>query len=202
MARRRPAAVALTMRWAAPVAILAALLAACSDPAPAGDGERVTLDSLTGAQVCELVDRATIDKAFGVAISASLPGNTGSGDERTASCMHTPQAPAGQDVDDMFTLSTFVSAAEGGSVTAALAGHFEDMHGKPVDYQRVDGLGDGAGYADKSKHVRLGEDQLAAVLDVDGKLVEVVLTVEPKGTAQQLKPVAAELLNGLEAKLG
>ncbi|MFE3443472.1 hypothetical protein ACFXNW_10605 [Nocardia sp. NPDC059180] len=47
-----------------------------------------------------------------------------------------------------------------------------------------------------------GGSHLVVILDVDGTLIQAVAQAYPDGTADQLCPIAKELVNGLEAALG
>jgi hypothetical protein len=61
----------------------------------------------------------------------------------------------------------------------------------------------GTCYAGSELEVRLGGNHLVAIITGgDGTLVEVITKAEPEGTIDQLRPIADELVEGVETKLG
>lgn len=110
------------------------------------------------------------------------------------------------DIDDMadaLAVDTNVRTADEKASTAerALEAYLRDDDGKPVAYTPVDGLGMAAGYAGDDLGVRLGGAHLVAIVEDDGKFIEVTTKAEPDATLDQLKPIATELVEGVEAAL-
>ncbi len=191
------------------VVAVAVVLAGCSTDdggAPSIENGGESLANLAGNKMCELLAPATIEETFDVALATPFnPLAAGTGDEErewTASCVYA-DADTTKETGEFFTLTAAIGPAEGAtSAQDVLDEHFRAYDGgEPVDYQRVDGLGAGAGFADRNADVGPGRDHVLAVLDVDGALYKVQVDVTPTGSVDQLTTVAKELVDGLESEL-
>lgn len=193
------------------VAIAAVLLTGCAGDGDV-DGERGggkgggPLKGLDGDALCAMVDRATIEKQFNDPVRNALGGKEPPGERETVSCKYVTDSLLNSDVKDAgkaLSIGTRVRPARDGMKTAkeALDAYMVDWDAKTVDYQRVEGLGAAAGYASSELKVPLGENHLVAILDIDGSFIEVSANSEPVGTLDQLRPIADQLVKGVEAKL-
>jgi len=178
-------------------------------PAPAGDqtpsaGQGVSaLDELTGEQFCELLPAASVESALGTTVAGSEGTERGRAPERVSPYFLTRECDY---ETDTFTLSTEVTTQwdEGTSDDDVLAKVFTDAVGEQAgEYEPVPDLGTVAGFG--SDAALAGADTAAVYLAVvftvgDERLS---LTVHSLGKAElaTLRPLAEELLTGLE-KLG
>lgn len=202
------------------LAVAAVLLTGCSgdngDNGDNGDGgangERTEdkasgpLAGLDGDKLCAMVDRATIEEQFHEPIRDTLGGVNPPEQRGSVVCDYVTESLLESDVEDIdeaLSISVKVTDVSDKATTVeeALDAYLVDSDGKTVDYERVDGLGDAAGYAGSELGVRLDENQLVAILEVDGAFIEVVASSEPVGTLDQLRPIADELVKGVESEL-
>jgi hypothetical protein len=165
-----------------------------------------TVASLSGIELCAMVDHATIEQQFGESIRNALGGREP--EERTSvTCTYVTDSVLESDMEniaDALSISTNVRTATEGASTAreALDAYFVDQDAQTVAYTPVDGLGAVAGYAGSDLRVRLGGNHLVAILEVGGTFIEVITKSDPEGTMRQLRPIAHELVAGVESALG
>lgn len=174
--------------------------------APEGDQEASALEKLSGDQLCELLSAAAIERELGTTVEES------EGKERgRAPAMESPYFLTREcDYEtSTFDLSTEVTTEwdERSSDEEVLDDVFTDPtdeSGAVGEYERVPDLGAVAGY---------GPDAVLSGADVAGRYLGVVfyvgeermsLTVHTLGKAElaQLRPLAEELLTGVEETLG
>lgn len=194
--------------------LTALLLAGCgggSDPAAEPDRPEISraggpVASLTGHDLCSMVDSATVERQFGEPVHNTLGGREP--EERVSvTCTYVTESVLESDVEDIadaLAVSTNVRTVTEDAATAqeALDAYFVDEDAQTVAYTPVEGLGVVAGYAGSDLRVRLGGNHLVAILEVDGAFVEVISKSDPVGTMKQLRPIAEELVSGVESALG
>jgi hypothetical protein len=197
------------------IAVVGALLAGCGSqggntpgsntvaPTTTGGG---TLASITGDQLCAMVDKATIEQQFRQTVRDAQGGRETQEKRESISCSYVMESlvnSSGPDIAKALSVSTTVRAASDKATTAkqALDAYFVDQDAKTVAYTPIDGLGAVAGYADSKLKVRLGGNHFVSILEVKGKFVEVISKSEPDGTLDQLKPIAEKLTKGTESAL-
>lgn len=153
-----------------------------------------------------MVNRATIEKQFDESVQDAQGGPSRPDQRESVSCTYVTESLVESDVKNMdkaLSLSVKVELASDKVTTAeeALDAYMVDGDDETVDYERADGLGNAAGYASSDLEVRLGGNHLVAILEIDGTFVEVITKSEPEGTMDKLKPIADELVEGVESKL-
>lgn len=184
--------------WAVGVVCLA--LAACSSGGSSSvgeDGETKpgSLAELTPSQMCEFLPTATVEKAYDVTIAETKGDEIGRVPVRSVSCDYSEEGIG-------FEFETSVELTHDESAQKSLDQEFTDLDDKVVDYQRVDGLGEPAGYGPDAKLEEFGGDVLAVVIRLDGEMVMVTLEVKrDDGGLEQLKPLATALTDALKSKL-
>ena len=164
------------------------------------------LAGLDGDTLCGLVDKATVEALVGEEIVDQLGGINPPEQRSSVICDYLTRSFAEADNDDLAAapkMTVKVTAARDGDGTAeeALDAYLTNLDGEVLAFQPVDGLGAAAGFAGSEFEPLGGGSQLAAIIEVDGALVEVVAKLEPTGTLDQLRPVADELVKGVEAEL-
>ena len=157
--------------------------------------------------LCSMVDTATIEEQFGETVE-DAQGGLEQEDRESVSCTYVTEsmmAAEVENIDEALAVSTNVRAASGGAAEPkdALDEYFVDADAKTVAYTPVDGLGDAAGYADRSLKVRLiSENHLVSILRLgNGELVEIIVTSSPEGTLEQLRSLADQLVPAVESRL-
>lgn len=161
------------------------------------------LAGMDGDKLCGMVDLALLEEHFGEPFAEALGGVNPPEQDSSVVCTYASQAFVDAEVADLadkLQVTTKVTAVDASSAQEALDASLVD-DGKTVAYQPVDGLGAAAGYAGSDLNVDSGGSYLAAVVEVDGAFVEVVVKAEPEGTVEQLRPVADELLPKVESEL-
>jgi hypothetical protein len=162
------------------------------------------LAGLDGGKLCGMVEVAVLEEHFGEPFADPLGGVNPPEQDSSVVCTYPSKAFIDADVADLadklqvttkLTVMTDASSAQD-----ALDESLSDS-GKTVAYEPVDGLGEVAGYAGSDLHVGSGGSFLTAVIEVDGEFVEVVTKAEPEGSAEQLRPIADELLPKVESAL-
>jgi hypothetical protein len=173
--------------------------------APKTGGGTTTMATLTGEQLCDLVDDELVERQFGQGVEDAQGGREKNTERETVTCTYLTQSQMDADIDEMadaLAVSTMVRASGESDPQDALEAYFRDDSGETAAYTPVDGLGEAAGYADTSLHVRLGGNHFVAIVEADGKLLEVAVETEPDGTRDQLTPIGEMLVAGVEATLG
>ncbi len=161
------------------------------------------LAGLDGDELCGMVDLALLEERFGEPFADALGGVNPPEQDSSVVCTYPSQAFADAEVADLadkLQVTTKVTAVDASSAKEALDAALAD-DGTTVAYQPVDGLGAAAGYAGSDLNVDSGGSYLTAIVEVDGAFVEVVTKAEPQGSAEQLRPVADELLPKVESAL-
>ncbi len=192
------------------LAITAVLLAGCSDNGNGASAGRRTAGStaapvgrLDDDTVCGMVDRATVEKLFGEPI-ANVRGGVNPPEQRSSvGCGYISKSFVEADTEDLdneLMVSTDVTLSDADTAKDALDASLTDS-GKTVAYQPVAGLGLAVGYARSELNVLSGGSRLAAIIEIDGAFVEVVVKAEPEGTLDQLRPIADELVSDVEQEL-
>lgn len=186
------------------VAVVGVLLAGC-DTKSEPTGDKVS-SPLAAIDLCGMVDHATIEGQFNEPVVDAQGGREEHIERETVSCIYVMKSLMTADMENLneaLDVSTRLQAATDQARTAeeALDAYLVDQNDEVVNYERVDGLGEVAGYADSALGVALGENHLVAILEVDGGFVAVVTKSSPEGTVEQLRPIAEELVKGVETKL-
>ncbi|MGK8507064.1 hypothetical protein ACRS5S_03085 [Nocardia asiatica] len=195
------------------VGILAAaslLLAGCGDSeegprSPSVSGNDHSLASVSDEELCAMVKSATIEKAFGQPFPLRAPSVNTLDLPDAITCSYHPEAFAnatGSALIELPSVEVAAGAPKADTAAAALASYMTDAQKAPVRYQPVNGLGTIAGYAGSGLGVGLyGGSHLAVILEINGKLIQAVVQGHPNARVEQLRPIADELIKGLEAAL-
>ncbi|GAB3453450.1 hypothetical protein [Actinophytocola sediminis] len=169
--------------------------------ATAADGPLAGLD---GNTLCGMVDLARLEDSFGEPFADALGGVNPPEQDSSVVCTYQSQAFIDAEVADLenkLQVTTKVThMTDASTAKEALDASLSD-DGTPVAYQPVDGLGAVAGYAGSDLNVDSGGSYLVAIVEVDGKFVEVLTKAYPAGTVEQLRPIADELLPKVESEL-
>jgi hypothetical protein len=188
------------------VAVLT-MLAACGgeeDPPK----KPVSLKDITGEQLCAMVPRSTVEKAFDEKIVESFGGPNEHMERDSMSCKYVTRALMDADGMDEIAVAldigTQVRRAQDKATTAeqALDEYMVDFDGETVAFTPVPGLGVVAGYAGPDLDVRNRGAHLVAIIESGDQFIEVITTSDPEGTQDQLEPIAKELVKGMESALG
>lgn len=183
------------------------LLAACTPPGQSGLGSLALfrpLAELSVDEMCPLVKKQTIETAFGVTVIDALGDELGRGALRGVICRYRADTANGDyaaSAGAPLRILTSIDVDFHRDAPTALDESFTDVAGKVVDYQRVAGLGEMAGFGpDVAPGGREGS-VLAVVFSANH--ARMVLTVQATHGVElaQLEPIAAELLAGLNAEL-
>ena len=161
------------------------------------------LAGMDGGKLCGMVDRALLEEHFGEPFAEELGGVNPPELDSSVVCSYPTQAFVDAEVADLadkLQVTTKLTAVDASSAQEALDASLVD-DGKTVAYQPIDGLGAAAGYAGSDLNVDSGGSYLAAIVEVDGGFVEVVVKADPDGTVEQLRPIADELLPKVESEL-
>jgi hypothetical protein len=157
--------------------------------------------------LCSFVDTATIEEQFGEAVE-DAQGGLEEEERESVSCTYVTESMMASDIeniDQALDVGTTVRTASSGVLEPkdALDKYFVDADDETVAYTPVEGLGDVAGYADRSLKVRLTpENHLVSILELgDGEFVEVITTSSPEGTQEQLRAIADQLVPAVESRL-
>lgn len=183
------------------------LLGACSNSAEDGDaGWQTALEDLTPDRLCELLPTDAIEQALDVAVTDAEGAESGRPPILSSRCRYGVEFTL-EEVDLLPpALTTSVGQTLDKSVDEVLDDAFTDLvdESEPVrDYERVDGLGEGAGYGNDPLHGgNLDESLLVVVFTAGDERFQFDINVSPRTPLEQLKPLAVELLTGLEAELG
>jgi hypothetical protein len=186
------------------------LLGACSDSAEdSGSGEprwQTALEDLTPERLCELLPDDAIKQALDLDVKDTKGTKIGRPPILIKTCRYSVEFALAE-VDTLPpAVTTGVGQIRDKSVDEVLDDAFTDItdESKPVgDYERVDGLGDDAGYGTGPLGGgTLDESLLVVVFTAGDEQFKLDLTVSPKTPLEQLKPLATDLLTGLAAELG
>lgn len=180
----------------------AVLLAGCSggevevttteDKADGGPG------GVSGARLCELVPQELVQDLLEDDIAAVDAKVSGSGEVATALCLYRTQGGlATYAVQSTLTVSKF---ADDRAAQERLDMMFEDLDDKPLKFERIDGLGDAAGFGPTAHE---GYHQFSVIFPMDGSesgVLKVYTGVQYQGTptAADLRPIAERIVQGLE----
>jgi hypothetical protein len=189
------------------------LLGACSDSGAdetkdAGTGlpsQETALESLTPDRLCELLPNDAVEQALDVKVNETSSRETGRPPFLSMTCtydlefelMEVEILPPSVRID--------VGQIRDKGVDELLDDAFTDLidDSRPVgDYERVDGLGEGAGYgADPTHGGALDQSQLVVIFKVGDEVLRSVVAVSPQTPLDQMKPLATDLLKALESEL-
>ncbi|MQA61649.1 MAG: hypothetical protein GEU86_09150 [Actinophytocola sp.] len=185
----------------------ALLLAACApvdQPEPGSVELFRPLRAVSVDEMCSMVAKQTIEVAFGVSVTDAQADERGRGALRGLICRYRADtanddyaASAGAPLRVVTTLDVDFHL----DAPTALDESFTDVAGEVVDYQRVAGLGEMAGFGPDVAPA--GRDGSVLSVIFSANRARLLLTVEtlPDAELAQLKPIAVELLAGLNAEL-
>lgn len=189
------------------------VLAGCGGGETAGKPENLvtsepggSLRTLSGDDLCAMVDGATIEQQFGESVQNALGGREPE-ERESVTCAYVTESLLESDaenIENALEITTNVRTATEGVATPqeALDSYFVDQDAQTVAYTPVDGLGLAAGYAGEELQVRFGGNHLVAILEFDGTFIEVIAKSDPEGTMRQLRPIAGELVDGVGSTVG
>lgn len=190
------------------------LLGACSDSGSDGAGDAGTglpkqdtaLEGLAADRLCELLPNDAIERALDVTVTDTNTRETGKPPFLSKTCTYDLEFELAE-VDLLPpAVTTNVGQVRDKGVDELLDDAFTDLvdESKPVgDYERVEGLGDGAGYGKEAMNGgELDQSLLVVVFTSGDERLKFDITVSPQTPLEQLKPLATDLLKGLESELG
>lgn len=162
------------------------------------------LAGLDGDKLCGMVDTELMAAAFGEPFADVLGGVNPPEQDGGVVCTYRSQASVDAEVDELedklqVTIELVVAADASTAQEALDAALVDD--GTTVAYQPVDGVGAAAGYAGVELDVDSGGSHLAAIVEVDGEFVRILVKADPQGTVEQLRAVGDELLPKVESEL-
>jgi hypothetical protein len=186
---------------AAGLTVAGLLLSGCSE------GKKSMLDGplagLTEREICGLVRAQAIGDATGADVVEARPESTPAGKGNPPgmlTCRY--RLDGGKDSPAQISTTVF-PAYPGRDDVEELNRSFMDNDDKLHKYQRVDGLGLVAGYgADPMLADVVPMDALAVVFKAGGGRFKCIVEGQPGAALKQLKPLAVELLAGLQKELG
>lgn len=204
------------LKTAGLLAAATVLLAGCSGDGDSGGGGGGATGEPTGEQgsgplagltpdaLCATVDHATIERQFNEPVADELSGVNPPEQRGSVVCEYLSKSFVESDtLDGGLVVTVKVTPARDAPTPQEALDAY--MIGGPehetVDYQRVDGLGEIAGYAGSELDVGPAGSHLAVLIDIDGELIEVVTRAEPEGTLEALRPIAEQLVDGVLAEL-
>lgn len=191
------------------------LLGACAEKTGGGGAEGggggaqrqdTVLESLTPKRLCALLPDDTIEQTLDVVVTESKGRESGRPPILNKTCRYRLEFELA-DVEVLPPdVTTGVAQTRDKGVDELLDRAFTDLADESEQvkpYERVDGLGEGAGYGDNPfLESDLPESQLVVVFTAGGERFIFDVTVSPRTPLDQLTPLATELLAALEAELG
>ena len=183
------------------------LVGACSGEAGPGDTleQETGIESLTPERLCELLPDDTIEQTLDVVVKKAGGRQSGKPPILTKTCRYSLEFSL-QEVETLPpAVTTNLKQTQDKNVDEVLDYAFTDHlgEGKPEPFERVEGLGEGAGYGDTPLLAgqQLPESQLVVVFTAGDERLSFDVTVTPKTPVEKLVPLAEDLLTGLETEL-
>lgn len=196
------------------------LLGACSESTGGSDGgdggsgggdggsqRQTALEGLTPQRLCELLPNDSVEQALGVVVKKAEGDEAGRPPILSKTCRYSIDFEL-TDVEGASVpmVTTDVQQTLDKSVDEVLDRAFTDVtaDNEPVrDYERVDGIGEGAGYGmDPLLDGSVKQTQLVVVFTVGEERFQLDIGVSPDAELDQLRPLATELASALDAELG
>jgi hypothetical protein len=178
----------------------ALLLAACTS-AVDGAGTDNVLEGLGGQRLCELLPKETVEQKLGVVIADAKGSEIGVIGRR---CSYSVDFDTLGPEEEVPRITIGLEDNYRETVDDILDYTFaDDPAARPMkvtDYQRVDGLGEAAGYGFEPSS-GAAESQLAVVFAVGEELLNFEVQATPPTPLEKLQPLATELLAALETEL-
>lgn len=182
------------------------LLGACTaETGNTGEPKQETvLEGLTPERLCELLPSGTIEETLDVVVNEAKGRQSGRPPILDKTCRYELEF-ALADVETLPpAVTTGVQQTRDKSVDEVLDRAFTDLseeNDKVTPYERVDGLGEGAGYGDNPLlGADLPESQLVVVFTAGGERFVFDVTVSPRTPLEKVTPLATGLLTALEGE--
>lgn len=184
------------------------LVGACAGEAGSGDTpqQQTALEGLTPERLCELLPDDTIEQTLDVVVEKAGGRQSGRPPILSKTCRYSLEFTL-QEVETLPpAVTTNLKQTRDKSVDEVLDYAFtdhldENKHVTP--FERVDRLGEGAGYGDAPLLAgqQLPQSQLVVVFTAGGERLSFDVTITPKTPLEKLIPLAEDLLTGLETEL-
>jgi hypothetical protein len=184
------------------------LVGACAGEAGSEDTpeQETALVGLTPERLCELLPDDTIEQTLDVVVRKAGGRQSGRPPILSKTCRYSLEFSL-QEVETLPpAVTTNLKQTRDKSVDEVLDYAFTDLadenkHVTP--FERVEGLGEGAGYGDTPLLAgnQLPESQLVVVFTAGGERLVFDVTVSPKTPVEKLTPLAEDLLTALESEL-
>jgi hypothetical protein len=184
------------------------LVGACAGETGSGDTpeQETALEGLTPERLCELLPDDTIEQTLDVVVKKAGGRQSGRPPILSKTCRYSLEFSL-QEVETLPpAVTTNLKQTGDKSVDEVLERAFTDLvdENKPVTpFERVEGLGEGAGYGDAPLLAgqELPESQLVVVFTAGDEQLSFDVTVTPKTPLEKLTPLAEDLLTALETEL-
>ncbi|MEU6645950.1 hypothetical protein ABZ863_25845 [Saccharomonospora sp. NPDC046836] len=164
------------------------------------------LEKLSGDQLCGLLPAAAIEQHLGTTVRGSEGGERGRAPEMQSPYFLTRECE--YDTDGFPSLSTDVTTEwdDNTSDDEVLRKVFTDSaseSGTEGDYERVQGLGDVAGFGGDAtlSNADVAARHLGVVFHVGGERLLLTVSTLGKADLAQVRPLAEQVLSGLEQAL-
>jgi hypothetical protein len=164
------------------------------------------LAGLTPERLCALLPVDTIEQTLDVVVTDTKSRQSGRPPILSKTCRYEVEF-ALADVELLPPAITVdVKQTRDKGIDETLDHEFTDLmaeNAKTAPYERVDGLGEAAGYGDNpTLGSELPESQLVVVFTAGGERFAFDVSVSPHTPVEKLTPLATDLLGALEAEFG
>lgn len=186
---------------AAGLAVVGLLLSGCGDDGPP-EPEGAALSKLSGDDMCGLLPKSDVEQAFQDKVTKVKGDSMAKAPFTIVSCHYGVEFELMEVETLPPSVDTKVSMGYRKKDTQqSLDQAFRDLDDKVVDYQPVDGVGTAAGFGPNAMLEDLGGHVLVVLFDAGGESYKLEVGASPKGTLDQLKPLAEKVLAGLQKQL-